>query len=112
MKVVMTQTASESLWPIYLYHLDYSQDYAEAFQCEIYRFILEHLSCNPLLGDLYHEPRGIPRLIIQKRGNIYYTLRDDTAFVLFILDGRIGINQDIEDVWARYRRPHQQLATS
>ena len=29
LKVVMTQTASESLWPIYLYHLDYSQDYAE-----------------------------------------------------------------------------------
>lgn len=37
MKVVMTQTASESLWPIYLYHSDYSQDYAEAFQYEIDR---------------------------------------------------------------------------
>ncbi len=63
MKVVMTQTASESLWPIYLYHSDYSQDYAEAFQYEIDRFILEHLSSNPLLGHLYHEPRGIRRLM-------------------------------------------------
>ena len=97
MKVVMTQTASESLWPIYLYHSDYSQDYAEAFQYEIDRFILEHLSTNPLLGHLYHEPHGIRRLIFQKRYNIYYTLRDDTVFVLFIFDGRMGINQDIEE---------------
>ena len=97
MKVVMTQTASESLWPIYLYHADYSQDYAEAFQYEIDRFILEHLSSNPLLGHLYHEPRGIRRLIFQKRYHIYYTVRDNTVFVLFIFDGRMGINQDIEE---------------
>ena len=44
------------MWPIYLYHLDYSQDYAEAFQYEIDHLILEHLSSNPLLGHLYHEP--------------------------------------------------------
>ena len=97
MKIVMTQTAIESLWPIYLYHSDYSQDYAEEFQYEIDRFILEHLSSNPLLGHLYHAPRGIRRLIFQKRYNIYYTLRDDTVFVLFIFDGRMGINQDIEE---------------
>lgn len=97
MKVVMTQSASESLWPIYLYHSDYSQDYAEAFQYEVDRFILEHLGSNPLLGHLYHEPRGIRRLIFQKRYNIYYTLRDDTVFVLFIFDGRMGINQNIEE---------------
>tara|TARA_R110002072_G_scaffold179901_1_gene336025 strand:+ start:751 stop:1074 length:324 start_codon:yes stop_codon:yes gene_type:complete len=97
MKVVMTKAASESLWPIYLYHLDYSQDYAEAFQYEIDRFILEHLSSNPLLGHLYHEPRGIRRLIFQKRYNIYYTLRGGTAFVLLVFDGRMGINQDIEE---------------
>lgn len=97
MKVVMTQAASESLWPIYLYHLDYSQNYAEAFQYEIDRFILEQLSSNPLLGHLYHEPRGIRRLIFQKRYNIYYTVRDETVFVLLVFDGRMGINQDIED---------------
>lgn len=97
MKVVMTQSASESLWPIYLYHSDYSQDYAEAFQYEVDRFILELLGSNPLLGHLCHEPRGIRRLIFQKRYNIYYTLRDDTVFVLFIFDGRMGIIQDIEE---------------
>lgn len=93
----MTRTASESLWPIYLYHSDYSQDYAEAFQYEIDCFILEPLSSNPRLGHLYHEPSGIRRLIFQKRYNIYYTLRNDTVFVLFIFDGRMGINQDLEE---------------
>lgn len=93
----MTRTASESLWPIYLYHSDYSQDYAEAFQYEIDCFILEHLSSNLRLGHLYHEPSGIRRLIFQKRYNIYYTLRNDTVFVLFIFDGRMGINQDLEE---------------
>lgn len=97
MKVVMTQSASESLWPIYMYHLDYSQDYAEGFQYDIDRFILENLGRNPLIGHIYHEPRGIRRLIFQKRFNIYYTVRNETVFVLFIFDGRMGINQDISE---------------
>lgn len=97
MKVVMTQTASESLWPIYLYHLDYSQDYAEAFQYDLDSFILERPGSNPLIGHLYHEPRGIRRLIFKKRYNIYYTIRDETVFVLFVLDGRMGINQNIKE---------------
>jgi plasmid stabilization system protein ParE len=97
MKVVMTQTASESLWPIYLYHADYSQEYADAFQYEIDQFIAANLSSNPLLGHVYHEPRGIRRLIFQKRYNIYYMLRDETVFVLFIFDGRMRINSEIGD---------------
>jgi len=39
MKVVITEAAGESLWPIYLYHLEYSGDYADQFQFEIDRFI-------------------------------------------------------------------------
>lgn len=97
MKVVITDSASESLWPIYLYHLDYSQDYAEAFQFEIDRFMVEHLSNNPLLGHLYHEAQGTRRIIFQKRYNIYYTIRSKTVFVLFIFDGRMDINQQIEE---------------
>ena len=90
MKVVITDSASESLLPIYLYHLDYSLEYAETLQYEIDRFIVEHLSRNPLLGRLYHEPQGIRRVIFQKRYNVYYTVRNETVFVLFIFDGRIG----------------------
>ena len=97
MKVVITDSASESLWPIYLYHLDYSQEYAEAFQYDIDRFIVEHLSSNPLLGHLYHEARGIRRVIFKKRYNVYYAVRSETVFVLFVFDGRMDINQDIEE---------------
>jgi plasmid stabilization system protein ParE len=97
MKVVITDSASESLLPIYLYHLDYSQEYAEVFQYEIDRFIVEHLRSNPLLGHLYHEARGIRRIIFKKRYNVYYTVRSETVFVLFVFDGRVEINQDIEE---------------
>jgi plasmid stabilization system protein ParE len=95
MKVVITESASESLWPIYLYHRDYTRDYAEAFQIEIDSFIVEHLSANPLPGHTYHEGRGIRRLVFHKRYNIYYTLRGETVFVLFIFDGRMDINSQL-----------------
>lgn len=95
MKVVITDSANESLWPIYSYHLEYSRKYADAFQFEIDRFIVDSLSSNPLLGHLYDEARGIRRLIFRKRYNIYYTLRDETIFVLFVFDGRMDINREI-----------------
>ena len=95
MKVVITQAASDSLWPIYLYHLEYSQQFADQFQYDIDRFIVDNLEAHPLLGHLYHEGRGIRRLTFQKRYNIYYTLRDETVFVLFVFDGRMNINTEI-----------------
>ena len=95
MKVVITQAASESLWPIYLYHLEYSQEFADQFQYDIDRFIVGQLEAHPLLGHLYHEGRGIRRLIFQKRYNVYYTLRGETVFVLFVFDGRMDINSEI-----------------
>lgn len=97
MKVVITDNASESLWPIYLHHLGYSQDYADTFQHEIDRFMVENLSANPLLGHLYHEAKNIRRIIFEKRYNIYYTIRDESVFVMFIFDGRMDINQQIEE---------------
>lgn len=96
MKVVITDSASESLWPIYLHHLDYSHNYADAFQFEIDRFIVGKLCNNPLLGHVYHEESGIRRLIFKKCYNVYYTVRREAIFVLFIFDGRMGINQAIE----------------
>ena len=95
MKVVITQAASESLWPIYLYHLEYSQEFADQFQYDIDRFIVGQLEAHPLLGHLYHEGRGIRRLIFQRRYNVYYTLRGETVFVLFVFDGRMDINSEI-----------------
>lgn len=97
MKVVITESASESLWPIYQYHCQYSEDFADEFQRAIDRFMLEHLSVNPLLGHLYHEGRGIRRLIFQKRYNVYYTVRDETVHILFIFDGRMDINSELQE---------------
>ena len=97
MKVVITDSASESLWPIYRYHCQYSEDYAGEFQGAIDRFMLGTLGANPLIGHLYHEGRGIRRLIFQRRYNIYYTVRADTVFVLFIFDGRMDINSELEE---------------
>ena len=97
MKVVITQAASDSLWPIYMYHLEYLQQFADQFQYDIDRYIVENLEANPLLGHLYHEGRGIRRLIFQKRYNVYYALRDETVFVLFVFDGRMNINSEIRE---------------
>jgi len=97
MKVIITDRASDSLWPIYLHHLGYSREYADSFQYEIDRFIVDSLSANPMLGHLYHEPRSIRRIIFQKRYNVYYTIRSETVFVMFIFDGRMDVNQHIEE---------------
>jgi len=97
MKVVITGSASESLWPIYQYHSQYSEGFADEFQRAIDGFMLEHLSSNPLLGHLYHEGRGIRRLIFQKRYNIYYTVRDEAVYILFTFDGRMDINSELQE---------------
>ena len=97
MKVVITRAASESLWPIYLYYLEYSQDYADQFQYEIDCFIVDNLKANPLLGHVYHEERGIRRLIFRKRYNVYYAVREDAVFVLFVFDGRMDINSQLRE---------------
>lgn len=70
---------------------------SHTFQYEIDRFIVENLSANPLLGHLYHKARSIRRIIFEKRYNIYYTIRDDSVFVMFIFDGRMDINQQIKE---------------
>lgn len=97
MKVTITNAADESLWPIYLYHLKYSRDYADQFQRDLDRFLIEVLAQNPHLGRLYHPARNIRRVVYEKRYNVYYTIREEVLFVLFVFDGRMQVNQDIED---------------
>ncbi len=97
MKVVITDTASESLWPIYERHLEYSEDYAVNFQREIDAYMLKKFSAHPELGPVVHEPRGIRRLVYKKWYNIYYTIRPEVVFILFIFHGRLEINQLIRD---------------
>ena len=78
------------------YHLDYSQGYVEGFQYEIDRFMVEHLSRTPPSrtpppqGER-DSPHYFPETLQR-----YYTIRNQTVFVLFIFDRRMDINQRIE----------------
>jgi plasmid stabilization system protein ParE len=36
-------------------------------------------------------------MIFQRRHNIFYALHEDTAWVLFVFDGRMNINQQIAE---------------
>jgi plasmid stabilization system protein ParE len=97
MKVVMTQTAEDSLGEIYRYKCEYSITHADEFLSEIYAFTTDNLSEFPRLGHVYNPERGLFRLIYAKAFNIYYTIRDQEVFVLFIIDGSISLNQELSD---------------
>lgn len=97
MKVFLTQTAEDCLWAIWDHDRLYSESLAEAFQRDIDRFMRDVIDANPEIGHLWHAPRGIRRLIFRRRHNIFYTLQDETAWVLFIFDGRMDINQQIAE---------------
>mgnify|MGYP003604651941 CR=1 FL=1 len=97
MKVFLTETAEDCLWAIWDHDRLYSEALAEAFQRDIDCFIRNAIGANPEIGHIWHAPRGIRRLIFRRRHNIFYTLRADVAFVLFVFDGRMDINQQIAE---------------
>lgn len=86
MKVVLTETAEDCLWAIWDDDRLYSQQLADAFQRDIDRFIRDAISEKAEIGNIWHAARGIRRLIFQRRHNIFYTLQDETAWVLFVFD--------------------------
>jgi plasmid stabilization system protein ParE len=85
MKVFLTPTAEDCLRAIWEHDQLYSESLADNFQRDLDRFIRETIGVNPEIGHVWHAPRGIRRLI------------DDVAFVLFIFDGRMDINQQIAE---------------
>ena len=91
MKVVLTETAEDCLWAIWNHDRLYSEQLAATFQRAIDQFIRNAIGAHPEIGHVLHAPRGI------RRHNIFYTLRDDMAFLLFIFDGRMDINQKISE---------------
>ena len=97
MKVIITKTAEDSLGEIYRYKCEYSVAHADEFLSEIYAFTTGNLSDFPRLGHVYNSERGLFRLIYAKAFNIYYTIRDQEVFVLFIIDGSISLNQELAD---------------
>lgn len=101
MKVIITQTAEDSLGEIYRYKCEYSVAHADEFLSNIYAFATENLSQFPRLGHVYNPERGLFRLIYAKAFNIYYTIREQEVFVLFIIDGSISLNQELADPTVR-----------
>ena len=97
MKVIITQSAEDSLEEIYRYKCEYSVDHADGFLSSIYAFTTENLSQFPRLGHVYNPERGLFRLIYAKTFNIYYMIREQEVFVLFIIDGSISLNQELAD---------------
>ena len=97
MKVIITQTAEDSLEEIYRYKCEYSVAHADEFLSNIYAFTTENLSQFPRLGHVYNPERSLFRLIYAKAFNIYYTIREQEVFVLFIIDGSISLNQELAD---------------
>jgi plasmid stabilization system protein ParE len=97
MKVIITQTAEDSLEEIYCYKCEYSVAHAEDFLSNIYAFTTDNLSVFPRLGRVYNPERGLFRLIYAKAFNIYYTIREQEVFVLFMIDGSISLNQELAD---------------
>lgn len=100
MKITITQSAKDSLFDIYVYHLDYSEKFADAFQFKIDEFIVSNLSEFPKLGHVYNPIKMLYRLIFEGRYNIYYQIEDDELYVLYVLDGNIDLNTQLlsEDV--------------
>lgn len=101
MEVIITQTAVDSLGEIYRYKCEYSVAHADEFLSNIYVFATENLSQFPRLGHVYNAERGLFRLICAKAFNIYYTIREQQVFVLFIIDGSISLNQELTDPTVR-----------
>ncbi len=97
MRVFFTQSAEDCLWAIWSHDRSYSESLADGFQRDIERFIRDSIEANARIGHIWHASRGIRRLIFRRRHNIFYVLRNDVAFILFIFDGRMDINQQIAE---------------
>jgi len=92
MDVFITQTAEENLSEFYAYLREYNEVYADEFHDRLVGFIIETLSAHPKIGHVYNAAQGLRRLIFKKRYNIYYQIKQDGIFVLFILDGKMLVN--------------------
>ena len=94
MKIIITQQADENLFSLYLYHLEYSEEYARTFQRELNIFI-DLLVTNPFMGRVYNEAAGIYRVVFHKKYNIYYTIKSGTLYIVYILDGQVQFNTEL-----------------
>ena len=95
MEIHFTEHAEENLASIHAYHCAYNEDFANSFNDEITDFIISGLTAHPKLGHVYNEAENLYRLIFRQRYSIYYLIRNDTIFILYILDGRLSLNEKL-----------------
>lgn len=98
MKIYFTKHAEENLTTIHLYHNEYDRKYADHFNDEIIDFIIATLTAHPQIGHVYNKDKNLYRIIFLQRYNIYYLTHENTIFILYILDGRLFLNQKLEEI--------------
>ena len=96
MRVIITRNAENDLEAVYRYHADYSFEYADKFYDEIVGYAMSQLSRFPESGRALENSPNIRKLVFDNGYNIYYTVQDDAAYILFILDGRRILNHQIQ----------------
>jgi len=92
MKIHFTENSEANLSEIHIYQRDYSLEYADKFYDEITDFAIKNLSEHSRLGHEYNPEKGIFRIIFKERYNIYYVIRDDAIYIIYILDGPVSFN--------------------
>ena len=95
MQTYVTKTAQENLGELYDWHREYSESYAEQFHDEIVMYLLRTLPDNPKIGHVYNAAKRLYRLIYKRRYNVYYTIKGDAIYILFIIDGRMLFNSEL-----------------
>ncbi|WP_135078537.1 type II toxin-antitoxin system RelE/ParE family toxin [Terasakiella sp. SH-1] len=96
MHVIITRNGEADLEAIYQYHAEYTFEYADKFHDEIIAFMIEKLSHFPELGREVSTVPQIRKLVYDSSYNIYYLIKEDTAYILYILDGRRILNDQIQ----------------
>ncbi len=95
MRVIITRNGENNLEAIYQYHGEYSFNYADRFHDQIIDFMMERLSRFPKLGRKVSPQNNIRKLVYDEAYNIYYQIKEDAAYILYILDGRRILNDQI-----------------
>ena len=99
MKIVITKSAEDALLESYLYICARNPNAANRIYDELMEFIFDKLTTFPTLGHLYNPAKNIYRLIHSKTGyNIYYIIKAEVIYVLYIIDGEMNLNQQLKDL--------------
>lgn len=95
MRVIITRNGETDLEAIYRDHADYSFEFADRFHDRIVNFMIKNLSQHPKIGRALESPENVRKLVYDGAYNIYYTLKSDAAYILYILDGRRILNDQL-----------------